>query len=259
MLSLALAVLAFVGPAAARAHHPFNITHFIVPHEVPPGQDEVVIECRYDANFTLLNWFKGPSEFFRYKPGTTPSTKSFPILGVGKVDMISCGPTACSLRLGALTEDASGLYRCDIERSSPPYLFDTRSTYMEVHGHKHRKPLLEGLADEFGEGDEIQAYCRGLPDSEIRWYFNGREMEDMRGSPNLKEKSSRIIFSGVPPTVTVQCAEFRYGRLLGSKEVKARWRESVAHNIKDLQTNRSSNMKCTILLSFLSLILKLIS
>ncbi|XP_063621768.1 uncharacterized protein LOC134793992 [Cydia splendana] len=252
MLTLALAMLTI---AAAEAQ-PFNITHFIVPHDVPPGQDEVIIECRYDANFTMLSWFKGPTEFFRYKPGKTPSTMSFPILGVGKVDLVSCGPTACSLKLGALTEDASGLYRCDIERSSPPYLFETRSSYMEVHGHKHKRPLMEGLAEEFGEGDEILAYCRGARDSEFRWYINGREVEEMKGSQTLRKTSSRLIFSGVPPTVTVQCAEFRHGKLLGSKEVKARWRKSIQKDQKPLeQRNNGSSVNKNI--TFLSILLLL--
>lgn len=215
-----------------------------MPEIVSPGQETVEIECRYDANFTLLNWFKGPNEFFRYKPGPAPSTRSFPILGVGRVELVACGPTACRLKLGALTEEATGLYRCDIERDVAPYRFATRTAYMEVHGHEHRKPLLEGLAEEFGEDDEMQAYCRAAPDTEIRWYLNGRELEEMRGSTTLKRKSSRLIFSGIPPVVTVQCAEFKFGKLYGSNEEKAKWKD---HNGQDErpqeQRNESNNLK----------------
>ncbi|XP_049866448.1 uncharacterized protein LOC126367086 [Pectinophora gossypiella] len=232
---LLLLVLACATGTFAR---PFNITHLIVPEVVPPNQDEVEIECRYDANFTLLNWFKGPNEFFRYRPGTAPSTRSFPILGVGKVEMLACGPTACRLKLGSLTEDATGLYRCDIERDVPPYKFEARSAYMQVHGHQARRPLLEGLAEEFEDEEEMQAYCRGAPDSELRWYINGREVEEMRGSPSLKRKASRWIFLGIPPVVTVQCAEFRYGKLSGSKEAKARWKN---HNHKDERAQEQKN------------------
>lgn len=228
MLAVASLVLHLTAIACIANARPFNITHLIVPEIVPPGQQEVDIECRYDANFTLLSWFKGPNEFFRYRPGAAPSTRSFPILGVGTVELLACGPTACRLRLGALTEEATGLYRCDIERDVPPYKFETRTAYMAVHGHEHRKPLLEGLAEEYGEEDIIQAYCRGAPGSEIRWYINGGEIEDMRGSATLKRKSTRLIFLGLPPTVIVQCAEFRFGKIYGSKEVKAHWNE-VGH------------------------------
>ncbi|CAH0700216.1 unnamed protein product [Spodoptera exigua] len=210
--------------AAARARN-FNITYLRVPQVVPAHQKEVEIECRYDANFTLLSWFKGSHEFFRYRPGTTPSTRSFPILGVGTIEMLACGPSYCHLKLGSLTTEASGLYRCDIERDVPPYKFATRTAHMEVHGEGHRRPLLEGLAEEYRDGDVIQAYCRASPDSEIRWYINGQEVEEMRGSTNLKKKSSRFIFMGVPPKISVQCAEFRHERVYGSKEHKAAWSE----------------------------------
>nr|XP_026490075.1 uncharacterized protein LOC113396373 [Vanessa tameamea] len=219
----------------------FNITHLIVPEVVPPGQEEVEIECRYDANFTLLNWFKEPNEFFRYKPGRAPSTRSFPVLGIGRVELIACGPTACRLKLGALTEEATGLYRCDIERDVTPYKFATRKAYMEVHGHEHRKPLLEGLGEEFGEGDDMRAYCRGDPDTELRWYLNGRELEEMRGSTTLKRKSSRLIFLGIPPMVTVQCAEFKFGKLYGSNHEKARWKNSIGNDERPQEQRNEAN------------------
>lgn len=229
MLTVTLFLAACVTVTHAR---PFNITYLYIPNIVLPGQQDVDIECRYDANFTLLSWFKGHYEFFRYRPGEAPTTRSFPILGVGTVEMLACGPTACRLRLGALTEEASGEYRCDIERDVPPYKFDTRTSRMEVHGHEYRRPLLEGLGEEYGEGDMMQAYCRGAPDSELHWYINGKEIEDMRGSVTLKKKITRFLFVGLPPTVTVQCAEFRYGKIYGSKEAKARWNE-VGHIRKD--------------------------
>lgn len=235
---------------------PFNITHFIVPEIVPPGQHEVELECKYDANFTILNWFKGHNEFFRYKPGAAPSTRSFPILGVGQIELITCGPTACRLRLGALTEEASGLYRCDIEHETPPYKYETRKAYMQVHGHIHRKPLLEGLAEQYGEGDDMQAYCRGAPDAELRWYINGREIEEMRGSATLKQKSSRLLFLGVPPMVTVQCAEFRHGKLTGSKDAKARWNElGQIRGDERAQEHRNSATCVNIVLPVLLLVL----
>lgn len=229
MLTLALLVFAVT---SARARN-FNITDLIIPPIVQTYQDEVEIECRYDANFTLLNWFKGPNEFFRYRPGAAPSTKSFPVLGIGRIELITCGPTECRLRLGGITEEATGLYRCDIERDLPPYKFESRQAHMQVHGHEHRRPLLEGLAEEYGEGDEIKAFCRGEEGSEKRWYINGREVNASRGSFQLVTNSSRLMFEGVAPTITVQCAEFRFGELLGSKERKARWRNVVQREDKD--------------------------
>ncbi|XP_045493282.1 uncharacterized protein LOC123692569 [Colias croceus] len=256
MLTFALVLLASVVIEA----RPFNITDLIIPQVVPPGQDEVEIECRYDANFTLLSWFKGPIEFFRYKPGSTPSTRSFPILGVGRIELVECGPTACKLKLGALTEEATGLYRCDIERDVPEYKFESRTSYMEVHGHKHRQPTIEGLSEEFGEGDDMQAYCRGAPESEIRWYVNGHEEETMRGSAAFKRKSSRLIFPGIPPTVTLQCAEYRYGKLTGSKQQKAKWKE-MRNEEKPAEQRDTDNSGSTLHLSviciFYTMLLKL--
>lgn len=219
----------------------FNITHLIVPEVVSPGQEEVEIECRYDANFTVLNWFKEPNEFFRYRPGRAPSTRSFPILGIGRIEIIACGPTACRLKLGSLTEEATGLYRCDIERDLVPYKFATRKAYMEVHGHEHRKPLLEGLGEEFGEGDDMRALCRGEQNTEIRWYINGHEVQEMRGSSTFKRKSSRLIFLGIPPMVTVQCAEYKFGKLYGSNQEKARWKDINGKDERPQEQRNDSN------------------
>lgn len=219
----------------------FNITDLIVPKVVSPGQDEVEIECRYDANFTLLNWFKEPNEFFRYRPGRAPSTRSFPILGIGRIEIIACGPTACRLKLGSLTEEATGLYRCDIERDLVPYKFATRKAYMEVHGHEHRKPLLEGLGEEFGEGDDMRALCRAEPNTEIRWYINGHEVQEMRGSSKFMRKSSRLIFLGIPPMVTVQCAEYKFGKLYGSNQEKARWKGNNGKDERPQEQRNDSN------------------
>ncbi|KAI5631037.1 hypothetical protein NE865_16252 [Phthorimaea operculella] len=256
MLALLTIILAYAAPGLAAYERPFNITELIVPKTVPPDQSEVEIECRYDANFTLLNWFKGPNEFFRYRPGTAPSTRTFPILGVGKIEMVACGPTACRLRLGALTEDASGLYRCDIERDTPPYKFEARSAQMHVHGHQTRRPVIEGLADEFGEEEEMHAYCRGAPESEIRWYINSREVEEMRGSPTFTKNASRLFFMGIPPTITVQCAELRFGKLSGSKEAKAYWkiRGDKDERPQEQRNASSTTEKCLALIGFLCFI-----
>ncbi|CAK1552795.1 unnamed protein product [Leptosia nina] len=256
MLTIAFVLLAIASCGA----RPFNITDLIIPHIIPPGQDEVEIECRYDANFTLLNWFKGNTEFFRYKPGSAPSTRSFPVLGVGRIELIHCGPTACRLKLGALTEEATGIYKCDIEKEIPPYQYESRTGYMEVHGHKHRKPLLEGLAEEFGEDDEMQAYCRGAPGAEIRWYINGQEVEELRGSPTFSRKSSRLIFQGIPPIVTVQCAEYRFGKLTGSNQGKAKWKEMHNEDTPEEQRNGVKMfLSSTICIPVYSLLYRLLS
>ncbi|GBP80809.1 hypothetical protein EVAR_47295_1 [Eumeta japonica] len=223
--------------ASAFAERTFNITELIIPQVVPSSVTEIEIECRYDADFTILTWFKGPSEFLRYKPATVPSIQSFPVLGIGRIDVIHCGPTACRLRLGALTEEAGGLYRCDLERERPPHKFVTRTANMIVHSKEHRRPRLEGMAEEYEEGDEILAYCRGAPGSEMRWYVNAREMMEARGSDTFRRRSSRLIFLGIPPTVTIQCAEFRDGNLLGSVEVKARWKDVAFKMIAQQQGN----------------------
>lgn len=224
----------------------FNVTYLDVPKVVAPGQQEVEVECRYDGNFTLLSWFKGPNEFFRYRPGAAPTTHSYPILGIGRVEMLACGPVACVLKLGSLTDDATGLYRCDIERDVPPYRFASMTAHMEVQGHEHRKPLLEGLADEYKDGDLIQVHCRGVggPDSELRWYINGEEMKEFRNSTNLKMKSGRYLFIGVPRTTVVQCAEFQYGKIYGSREAKAKWNDigNLRRKVKENEVTNGSSV-----------------
>lgn len=221
--------------------HAFKITSFHVPSHVNWDMASVEIECSYEGNFTILNWFKGPTEFFRYKPASTPSTRSFPILGVGTIDLISCGPNECRLRLGKLTEEASGLYRCDLELDKPPYKFETRTGYMNVYRQQRRKPVVEGLAEEYDEGDEIQAYCRSVTHPEIRWYVNGQEVKELRGSATFKMDSKRINSQITLPTVTVQCAEMLDGKLLGSNEVQAKWKRTV-QNLA--QASENSNQSC---------------
>ncbi|XP_028177311.1 uncharacterized protein LOC135071555 [Ostrinia nubilalis] len=221
MLAPALVVLTLT---TARA---FKITSFHVPPYVPPDQTSVDIECRYDANFTILNWFKGSTEFFRYKPTSTPSTRSFPILGVGTIDLISCGPTECRLRLGQLTEEASGLYRCDLELDKPPYKFESKTGYMKVVSRQHRQPVVEGLSDEYGEDEEIQAYCRAENNAQVRWYLNGKEALELRGNRTLKLGSKQINSLIAQPTVTVQCAEYIDGKLIGSKDAQAKWKKTL--------------------------------
>lgn len=236
-LAPALLLLAHV-LTAARA---FKITNFHVPVYVPADQTSVDIWCSYDANFTILNWFKGPIEFFRYKPTSVPSTRSFPILGVGTIDLISCGPTECRLRLGHLTEEASGLYRCDLELDKPPYKFETRTGYMRVASRQRRKPVVEGLAGEFYDDEEIQAYCRAENNAEIRWYVNGKEIMEQRGNRTLKVDGK--VINSTEPTVTVQCAEYIDGKLIGSKDAQARWKKAI----KTLTyTDDSSDQPCAI-------------
>lgn len=208
-----------------RASSSFNITELIIPDVVPEDQTQVEIECRYDADFTLLNWFKGPIEFLRYEPGHIPSIKTFEILGVGKIEVLTCNMVACRVRLSSITEEASGLYTCDIEQQRSPYKFASRKANMVVKSKDHRRPLLEGMSAEYRQGEQIQAYCRGAKGSNFHWYINGEEIEEIRGSPVLNISSSRLLFKGIPPTVTVQCVEFKYDMLLGSTKFQATWKE----------------------------------
>lgn len=256
MLVLSLYLVASATIAWAQT---FAITQIIVPEVVPPGQTEVDIECQTYSNFTILNWFKGPFEIFRYKPMTTRKIWSFPISGISTVELISCGPTGCRVRLGGLTEDATGLYRCDIERDLPPYMFDTKTSFMNVHRENDKTPILEGLAEEYGENDMIKAFCRATPETEIRWYINDHEIKEMRGSSTFNRKSARNMFVGLPPRVTVQCAEFRYGKMSGSKEFKPKWHEDkrIEKNATKFAINESSGKLdlCKFILLFFSLCL----
>lgn len=250
MLVLAMLLVACAG---ARARN-FNITYFFIPHMVAPDQHEVIAECQYDANFTLLSWFKGPNEFFRYRPGAAPSTRSFPIPGVETVEMLLCGPTACKLKLGGLTKEATGLYRCDLERDVPPYKYATMTGYMEVHENPQRKPLLVGLDEEYEEGDMIKACCRASPNSQLRWYINGKELTEFRGSLSIKKMSNQHLYIGVPPTMVVQCVEFKYGRAYGSTQQSVKLTEGHELRQKKKECVKSESVAITGHLGLLSIV-----
>lgn len=205
---------------------PFSITQVIVPEYVPPGQTVVDIECLSDSNFTTLIWFKGRQEFFKYIASTTIRMCSNIISGIGTVQPLACGPTTCKIRLGQLTDAATGLYTCEIERDVPTYRFDTRTAAMTVQPQNNKTPILEGLAEEYGEDDTIEAFCRAKPETEIRWYVNDHEIKELRGSSTFNRKSTRNMFVGLPPRVKVQCAEYLYGRIRGSKEIEAKLKEA---------------------------------
>lgn len=241
MLIFALYILISGVQAYKSETNNFKITSITVPNHVSADQKEVDIICEYDANFTIMSWFKGPKEFYRYRPLHVPSTMSFGTDGVGQIEQVVCGQEKCHLRLGALTPEATGLYRCDIERDVPPYKFETRTAYMQVEGHEPRTPLLTGVAPEYAYGDVIHAFCRGERDTELRWYINGKEMFKLRGSPVLQQQSHRSIFFGYEkPSIVIQCAEMKYGKLIGSNEMKAFWKETTtpekneAHDINKL-------------------------
>lgn len=65
--------------------------------EMPPfvrAGDTAVLRCKYDLGTDPLyqvKWYKGSKEFYRYTPKESPSTKSFPLVGI----QIDVSPTCC--------------------------------------------------------------------------------------------------------------------------------------------------------------------
>lgn len=215
-----------------------NITEFIVPRLVDEGQTDAQISCHYRGNFSVLQIFKGSKEIFRFKPSVWPAIRSFPVSGIASISTDHCGSTSCYIQLNNLTEQGSGQYRCDLEHESPPYLYTTRSANMTVQMVPRRKPFIDGFAQEYAEGDEMQAVCRIEPGSMVQWFVNGQIIMPLYGLRTFKYKSNKSIFLGEPPIVKLQCVEERGFTTLGSKIVAARW---VEHTRVRTATNTSTN------------------
>lgn len=178
----------------------------------------------------MLQIFKGVDEIFRFKPSVWPAIRSFPTAGIGSISTDHCGSSSCHIQLSNVTEQATGLYRCDLEHDSPPYLYTTRSANMIVQMAPQRLPFIDGFGAEYGEGDDMQAICRIEPGSMVRWFVNGQIVMPLYGLRTFKYKSTRSIFLGEPPLVKVQCVEERGFTTLGSKIVAARWIDASSTN-----------------------------
>ncbi|KOB66694.1 Interferon-related developmental regulator 1, partial [Operophtera brumata] len=237
-----LALLALIGCARASRHptRTFNITDFTVPPLVYAGQADVQISCLYEGNFTMLQFFKGTNEIFRFKPSIWPAIRSYPVPGVGSVSTDHCGSSSCHIQLSNLTERATGLYRCDLEHDTPPHLYTTRSANMTVQAAPRRMPFIDGFASEYGEGEDMQAVCRIEPGSMVKWFVNGHILIPLYGLRTFKYKSTRSMFLGEPPVMKLQCLEERGFTTLGSKIVEARWTERCTNRTTD---NEESKMR----------------
>lgn len=61
-----------------------KITELTVPPYVDV-RDTATLVCHYKLENTTLNsvkWYKGEQEFFRYTPGMSPPTRTFPTAGI---------------------------------------------------------------------------------------------------------------------------------------------------------------------------------
>lgn len=123
--------------------------------------------------------------------------------------------------------------------------------------------MVEGLAEEYSEDDEIQAYCRAEHNSQIRWYVNGKEITELRGSRTFKMNAKRVNSSMSLPTVTVQCAEMVDGKLIGSKDAQAKWKRIISHLDHERENSNLScsenNSNTTIYSNFICVILAFMS
>lgn len=227
MRTRTLALLALINCVRGLRHpaRSFNITDFIVPPLVYAGQANVQISCHYSGNFTMLQIFKGTNEIFRFQPSVWPAIRNYPVPGLGSVSTDHCGSSSCHIQLNNLTEQATGLYRCDLEHDTPPYLYTTRSATMTVQATPRRMPFIAGFASEYGEGEDMQAVCRVEPGSMVKWFVNGQIVIPLYGLRTFKYKSTRSNFLGDPPMIKLQCLEETGFTTLGSKIVVALWKE----------------------------------
>lgn len=254
MRARTIALLALISCAGSmRQMRSIIITEFTVPDIVYAGQaDDLQIACHYVGNFTMLQIFKGTEEIFRFKPSAWPAIRGFPVAGIGAIGTNHCGSSECHLQLSNVTEQASGLYRCDLEHDSPPYLYTTRSANITVLPTPKRMPFVDGFASTYSEGEEMQAICRSEPGSMVQWYLNGQIIIPMYGLRTFKQKSTKSLFLGDPPMVKLQCMEERGYTTLGSKTVAAYWTNgNKTKSIEASEITKASDSDCANLASSL--------
>ena len=86
-----------------------------------------------------LKWYKNGKEFFRVMPSMSEHTKMFPVTGVSVSTWDTCRPTCDLTRLTILnvTQDTSGVFRCEVSTEAPHFFTTVDSVRVEVAGEEY--------------------------------------------------------------------------------------------------------------------------
>ena len=86
-----------------------------------------------------LKWYKNGKEFFRVMPSMSEHTKMFPVTGVSVSTWDTCHPTCDLTRLTILnvTQDTSGVFRCEVSTEAPHFFTTVDSVRVEVAGEEY--------------------------------------------------------------------------------------------------------------------------
>ncbi|KAK9753448.1 CD80-like C2-set immunoglobulin domain [Popillia japonica] len=127
-----------------------------------------------------VKWYKDDQEFFRYMPGQTPATITFPVAGVHLVTSATdCGHDHCKVRLHGLTRDHSGgAYRCEISSEAPTFRLASETHNVTIAALPKGELRIEGLAPEYLEGEPVNVDCVSEladPAPILSWYINGHQ------------------------------------------------------------------------------------
>ncbi|KAI4463831.1 beat protein [Holotrichia oblita] len=165
-------------------------------------RDELKLDCLFDMGGEQLyavKWYKDDQEFFRYMPGQTPATITFPVAGVHLVTSATdCGHDHCKVRLHGLTRDHSGgAYRCEISSEAPTFRLASETHNVTIAALPKGELRIEGLAPEYLEGEPVNVDCVSEladPAPILSWYINGHQelMRVLTTCGNLHAKFPKL-------------------------------------------------------------------
>eukprot|EP00093_Oithona_nana_P014108 14108.XXX_159006_152440_1 [CDS] Oithona nana genome sequencing. len=184
------------------------ISQIKIPPYVIVGQTVhlyCLFELRNGTDLYTLKWFKDGAEFYRSVPRASVRRNRrliFPMPGV-KVDfenskIISGGEHQMALQEVELS--TSGHFVCQITMDSPPFEFVEAGGVLTVISLPERFPVISGnKGHHYGPGDRVTLNCTcydTFPAANIRWFINGREVDDsylIQYVPELSRRSPGLV------------------------------------------------------------------
>ncbi|XP_069175530.1 nephrin-like [Procambarus clarkii] len=163
-----------------------EITELEVP-ESPRAGDDVTLTCRFKLhgnghNLYTVNWWRGKDQFYTYKGTNLDSKHAFTFRGIQVKEEES---TRESVVLKNVSEDTSGVFKCEVMGEGPSFRTAVKTKVMnvivpprtvEVHSWADPDPPT------YRAGETIQINCtaRGAkPRAHIMWEINGRPVRDL--------------------------------------------------------------------------------
>ncbi|XP_015913453.1 cell adhesion molecule 2-like [Parasteatoda tepidariorum] len=228
--------VASVPVICSRPDVPLRISMLHIPSPVVTG-DSVHLQCWYElGNETLyaVKWYKNMREFFRYVPGSNPSFKILPQVGV-QVDMSKSDNQSVFLK--NLSMDSHGNYTCQISTDKPHFRCVQKTKELQVVVPPSDGPILMTEKSEYELGDNISILCnsgKSKPAPELKWYINDQlapselsDQETVVYPDQLESTSLALRFRFKPDVlhngkVILKCvATINQMRAVSIKEIRA--------------------------------------